>query len=297
MSTTLEAIDCASTLTKVTAAALKNAGISAVGRYLGKKNTTWWKTIGPGEAKVIHDAGLAIFLIWEGNPINVGYFTYAKGVSDAKLAADEMAYLGVPKGTAIYFTVDYDAQPKDMIAIIEYFRGVRDQLAGQYLMGAYGSYSVMAALSKSANPPDRYYQTYAWSKKQVFPGNHIYQYQNDITLGGVAVDRNKINCGAGTWPELKEKLELKEEGFTMEFAVAYYTSDDYSLAKVASDILGGCAMFCRNGKPDVHPDFKKAKVKYVIGGPKTGLDGEVYMSGETPFDTVIAFVETLKEGR
>lgn len=262
MATNKEAVDCAQALTATSAVALKSSGIVAVGRYLGKKNMNWWKTIGPDEVKIIHDAGLALILIWEGNPTYPGYFDYAKGFSDAKLAADEAKYLGAPSPTAIYFAVDYDAQAGDMSEIIAYFEGVRDGLAGQYLTGAYGSYAVLNALHNSAFPPDRYFQTYAWSGVQVFPGNHIYQYQNDVAIAGVALDRDKIQSGAGTWPELLEEVK-----YMSKHAIIYFTVTDFSTAKIVADRLGNCGMFCRNAdNAAIHPDAKVAEHLIVIGG-------------------------------
>ena len=188
----MEAIDCSTTLTSTTAAALKAASIVAVGRYLGYETQGWSKSLSPAELSVIQATGLSVFLIWESNPTTAGYFSYSQGVSDVQLAMEEAAYLGAPDSTAIYFTVDFDAQASEMTAIIEYFNGVRDGLNGQYLVGAYGSYSVLQALQTSTYAPDKYWQTYAWSKGMVFSGNDIYQYQNDVTLEGIAVDLDTI---------------------------------------------------------------------------------------------------------
>jgi len=154
----MNGIDCASTLNATNAQALKNASIEAVGRYIcGNYGIT------AAEAKAILDAGLKMWLIFELNPTYSGYFYYAKGFSDAHEAVSEAESLGVPEGVGIYFTVDYDAQSGDMDEIIAYFEGVKAGLKGKYLVGAYGSYSVMEALAASNFAPDLYFQTYAWS--------------------------------------------------------------------------------------------------------------------------------------
>lgn len=194
----MEAIDCSTRLTKNTAAALNAAGISAVGRYLGYKIQKWWKAITPEEAQTILNSGMGIFLIWESNPTHPDYFSYAKGLSDAGAAIEEAQNIKTPPRVAIYFTVDYDAQAKDMPAIAAYIRGCKDGLQGKYLTGAYGSFRVLTALKASDCPPDRYYQTYAWSDGQVFSG-HIYQYQNGIILCGIQVDKDTIHDNAGLW--------------------------------------------------------------------------------------------------
>jgi len=137
------------------------------------------------------------------------------------LVLEEAAYLGAPKSAAVYFTVDFDAQTGDMSAIIEYFRGVREGLAGQYPVGAYGSYSVLQALQTSASAPDKYFQTYAWSKGLVFSGNNVYQYQNDVTLQGIDVDHDTIQYNSGCWPEIEGK---------MNYLVLYYGDADLQIA-------------------------------------------------------------------
>ncbi len=196
----MEAMDCATRLNAQSAAAAKAAGIVAVGRYLGYKNHTWSKTLTPDELKVIHAAGLSVFLIWESDPTFAGYFAYSQGAADAKAAVEEANFLGAPKGTAIYFTVDFDAQAANMAAIIAYFEGVRAGI-GQYLVGVYGSNAVCTALKNSNNKPDRYWQTYAWSGGSVFAGN-IYQYQNGVTIAGISADRDRTNTAPGAWPEV-----------------------------------------------------------------------------------------------
>lgn len=245
----MNGIDCSTKLTSVTAQALKSAGVQAVGRYLGR---TLWNGLTPEEARAIHDAGLSLFLIWELAPTKKSYFTYAEGISDAAQAIAEAAYLGAPNGVAIYFTVDYDAQGGDLGAIVDYFQGVRDGIGGKYLVGAYGSHRVMQALKV-----DRYFQTYAWSYGHKANCN-IYQYQNDVMLAGVAVDKDYVNEDAGLW---------KGDDETMDHAVVYFTVNDFSIAKVVADKLGGCAMFCRNASnANIHKDAMAAKHLVVIGG-------------------------------
>lgn len=253
----MEAIDCATRLNSTTAAALKKAGISAVGRYMGYKNLKLWNSMTPDELKAVHTTGLGVFLIFETTPTKASYFSYSKGLSDARMAIDEAEYLGAPKGIAIYFTVDYDAQSGDMVLIIEYVRGLKEVLAGRYLVGMYGSYRLLTALKNSAYQPERYYQTYAWSAGQKFPG-HIYQYQNGVTLGGVQVDKDMVQENAGLW--------YKEE-YILKHAIMYFSDRDFSSARIVSDKLGGCAMFCRNGNnANIHSDAKAAEHLVVIGG-------------------------------
>ncbi|ODA41932.1 DUF1906 domain-containing protein [Desulfosporosinus sp. BG] len=277
----MEGIDCAAKLTASSAQALKKAGILSVGRYLGRNS---WKGLTLDEVKAIQNAGMSLFLIWELAPTKKAYFTYTKGVSDAAAAIVEAQYLGAPDGLAIYFTVDYDVQTGDMAAITDYFQGVRDGLGGKYLMGVYGSYIVMQNIKA-----DRYFQTYAWSGGKKAP-NHIYQYSNDVKLAGVAVDRDYVNDNAGLW-------EVKGDSEVFDYAVVYFTAKDYSVAMSIADLHGGCAMFCRNGSANVHPDAKKATKVFNVGGPKLGWTNEVYMSGDKALDTVNEVAKAYTSGK
>ncbi|MDR3540287.1 MAG: DUF1906 domain-containing protein [Desulfosporosinus sp.] len=275
----MEAIDCSTTLTSATATALKAAGIVAVGRYLGYETQNWSKSISPDELIAIQSAGLSVFLIWESNPTTAGYFSYSQGVSDAQLALEETAFLGAPNSTAIYFAVDFDAQARDMVAITNYFSGVRDGLNGQYLVGAYGAYSVIQALQASSYAPAKYWQTYAWSNGMVFSGYDIYQFQNDVTLEGIAVDLDTIQYNSGCWPEL--------EGDNM-FAnlVIYEEGPDFRAAQYLADYLKAPIVTTDNVTPEL---LACATNKYKVGG--SAYPGAQLISGSDRYETMSAVLK------
>jgi hypothetical protein len=191
----VNAIDCATKLNATSAKALAKAGVTHVGRYLGHS----WKGLELNEVDAIKGAGLKIFSIFEKAATKVSYFTATQGKSDA-LEADNLALaLGQPQDTAIYFTVDYDAQAKDFPAILAYFKAVRANLI-TYKMGVYGSYSVLTYL-QSQGIGDYYFQTYAWSGNNRCKFNHIYQFQNGKTLAGISVDFDNLEKPEiGAWP-------------------------------------------------------------------------------------------------
>lgn len=267
----MEGIDCSTRLTLTSAQALKNSGISAVGRYLGYKQG-WWKSLTPEEVKAIQTVGLSLFLIWESSPTQVGYFSYVKGLSDARLAVTEAEFLAAPHGVAIYFTVDYDAQPGDMAAITEYFRGINDGLGGKYLLGVYGSYYVIKNIKV-----DKYYQTYAWSKGQK-AASHIYQYQNDVMLQGISVDKDYVNTDAGLW----EATDMLAEAVLLNTKEDFWAGEDI--------VVKSCnfAVFLRGADKSIPKDAMSAKKLIVIGGSTTGHPNEVLLSGKTKYDTAAA---------
>jgi len=274
----MQAIDCSTTLTPSTAQALKSSGIVAVGRYLGYGTHGWPKSLTPDELNVILNAGLSVFLIWESNPTYKGYFSYNQGISDAAFAIEDAVYLRAPNGTAIYFTVDFDAQAGDMSSVIDYFQGVKDGLGGKCLLGAYGSYAVMCALKV-----DKYWQTYAWSGGQIFEGNHVYQYQNDTTLQGISVDLDTINYNAGCWPEI---------GGDKVFAnlVIYQDGPDKRAAEYLADHLKCPIVEVGNVTPEL---LACATNKHKVGG--SAYAGATLVAGADRFGTMAAVLKVVEE--
>jgi hypothetical protein len=154
-------IDCASKITQQIATTLIQNGVSHVGRYLP---TSSWKGITLPEVKTIQDAGLNLISIFENGGTKASYFTKDQGVSDAYAAYKLAQSIGQPEGTAIYFTVDFDALTKDFAGILNYFQGLKDTLA-RYKIGCYGKYDVIQLL-QSKGLANYYWQTYAWSSSQ-----------------------------------------------------------------------------------------------------------------------------------
>jgi hypothetical protein len=269
----MNGVDSSIRLASTNVQGLKNLGVLAVGRYLGYQQG-WEKSLIPDEVKAIHDAGLAIFLIWESAPTSVDYFSYNKGVSDAQQAISEADYLSVPHGLAIYFAVDYDVKSEDMGAINEYFRGIRDGLGGNYLLGVYGSYTVMTSVQA-----DKYYQTYAWSNGLQAP-NHIFQFNNDIILAGISVDQDYVNEDAGLW--------IGSEGMSLAVAVLLNTREDFWSGFDVAVKNGNCAIFVRGSDKSISKDAMSAAKLIVVGGSTTGHPNEVLLSGNDKYDTAAA---------
>ncbi|WP_407310476.1 N-acetylmuramoyl-L-alanine amidase [Desulfosporosinus sp. SB140] len=83
----------------------------------------------------------------------------------------------------------------------------------------------------------------------------------------------------------------------LDFAVVYFTVNDFTVAKDIADLHGGCAMFCRNGNASVNPDAKKAAKVFNVGGPALGWANEVYLSGNKALDTVVAVANAYTDGK
>lgn len=115
----IKGIDCAVPLTVEKAKAMAAAGMKFVCRYLVPASMEW-KRLTKAEAKAI------------------------AALKEAKLIAQ-------PVGTAIYFAVDFDAQPKDYATIEAYLRAAAKELPG-YAVGVYSSYSFVEDMAKRGVP-------------------------------------------------------------------------------------------------------------------------------------------------
>jgi hypothetical protein len=197
-------IDCATKLTSVYADVLVKNGVTHVGRYLP---TTDWKGLSLVEVEVIKEAGLKLISIYEKGSTKASYFTKEQGVEDANHAYQLAKSLNQPEGTAIYFTVDYDAQTKDFAGILNYFQGVKDTLQS-YKVGVYGKFETIV-LIQTKKLADYFWQTYAWSNGQRAKNLHLFQYKNDtnaygLTFGIDLVNIENVECGScGVKPKVQ----------------------------------------------------------------------------------------------
>lgn len=118
-------------------------GIKAVGRYY-TKNASNPKLLSASEAKALSQAGLLIWAVYQDRQNQVADFSQAKGLAAGNKAIEHARdVIEQPKGTAIYFAVDFDATSAQYNAAIKpYFEGVAQALtaAGNpYVAGVYGS--------------------------------------------------------------------------------------------------------------------------------------------------------------
>lgn len=188
-------IDCAVPLTLAKAKAIRAAGYEFAARYLVPERYAW-KRLTQEEAEAITSAGMKIVSVFETRADRPKGGS-AAGKVDGTEAYKEAKLIGQPEGTAIYFAVDYDAQPKDYGAIEAYLKAAAQQIPG-YLLGVYGSYAVVEEMAKRI-PGIRIWQTYAWSRGKKSAKANIYQYKNDVTIAGHKVDLNESYGNEGWW--------------------------------------------------------------------------------------------------
>lgn len=142
-------LDSSSPYDETAVDSLVQGGYSFVARYYsGSPNSH--KNLTPAEAQRISAAGLQLVAVFENNSTSLPYFTVARGAKDAAEALAMAAAIGQPEGTAIYFTVDYDASSSDIAgAITHYMQAVNGGIGGKYAIGIYGSGAVCTAMLKA----------------------------------------------------------------------------------------------------------------------------------------------------
>lgn len=133
------AFDCMYPLNATTIQTVKDNGYSIVGRYLtGGTN----KVLTNSEIALIFDSGLSLFPIWQEEGNTISDFSGPLGTEAGNDAAEAAITFGIPYGTVIYFSVDFDATDDDITsAIIPHFQGINNGISAmgsQYAIGVYG---------------------------------------------------------------------------------------------------------------------------------------------------------------
>lgn len=170
---------------------IKALGYDGVLRYL---STSDWKRLTIAEVKDYHANGLGVGVVFEdaaNNPLggkNSGEADAAKALAQAKA-------LGIPDSIPIYFAVDFDTTPEQQVVIDEYLRGCAS-IIGADRVGVYGSFYVIERCFKNGTAK-WFWQTLAWSGKQVSTHNHILQNLKSPKINGT--DDNEAVDNWGGW--------------------------------------------------------------------------------------------------
>lgn len=199
------AIDCTDTITQTWATKLKSMGINYVGRYL----TGYWP-ISFSELKAILDAGLNYIPIFErsGNDLSPGmdvtdasYFNYYQGKQDGEYAVSTADRFGLPRGTVIYFAVDFDAYDYEVSDnILPYFNGVKNAVnaSSDYRVGIYGPRNVCTRVANAGYSEKSYVADmstgFSGNIGQRIPSNWAFDqyYETTFTNGSERLGVDKV---------------------------------------------------------------------------------------------------------
>lgn len=191
---TTRGVDANTVLTNY-AGCLAGAGIRFAGRYYKDSDTCLTKP----EAEALSRAGLWIVSIWEhGFPTQVGYFGRSRGLQDGHVSAIRALDAGQPQGTAIYYTVDYDADANDLPEIGQYFRAIGGIGSG-YAVGVYGSGLVCNHLRATGLAEKSWLAAPLGWRGSEYDGWDIRQTAVDRRLCGVSVDLDESRGDGGGW--------------------------------------------------------------------------------------------------
>lgn len=147
MADIVSGVDSSSSCTADSIACLKQNGITFVGRYYSRTTQIAGKKLTQAEARLLSNAGLEIVAVYEDGPTSYSYFSAARGTADATGAMQQAAAVGQPEGSAIYFTVDYDAAQNEIDGnITAYFTAIDETIADAYAVGVYGSGATCEAI-------------------------------------------------------------------------------------------------------------------------------------------------------
>ena len=139
---------------------LKSKGIVAVGRYY-TKNKSNPKLLSTAEAKALTEGGIRIWAVYQDRQNRIVDFTRDKGLA---AGATALAYardvIKQPPGSAIYFSVDFDASRSQYQGGIRlFFQGIAEAFSNgssPYKVGVYASGMVCQSLL------DEGLTTYTW---------------------------------------------------------------------------------------------------------------------------------------
>ncbi|MDU0200176.1 DUF1906 domain-containing protein [Paenibacillus sp. MAH-36] len=200
--------DCATPLTASLADLFSSQGFKFVCRYLAPAGS--WKRLTAGEAKTISYAGLYIVSVFERGAANA-LMGAAQGLEDGALALQYAREVGQPEGSVIYAAVDTDVNASQYDAIEAYMRAFDSQIEG-YELGAYGEYEACKML-RDRGAVSKVWQTYAWSKGAKMSEPNLYQFENDVRVNDIGIDRDESNGDAGGW---KVDMAIRKEALSID---------------------------------------------------------------------------------
>lgn len=182
---------------RIDPAALKQAKVDVVFRYVMPQTPFWTKALTNAEAAELLAAGIGIVSNFESTADRMKGGTQA-GHEDALTLLADWHALGAPAGLVGWFSADWDVQPQEVVLVLDYLTAAAEVLGGKQYVGLYGGYR---AVSAAADNGFAIWQTSAWSYGRWDPRCAARQDGGQAVIGGVTVDLNTIlNLNAlGAW--------------------------------------------------------------------------------------------------
>ncbi len=194
-----EAADTATILDKSKADYLYSEGYRYIGRYLTNASKGFDKAMTREEAEIILASGMNFFPIYQTAGTSYSYFTAERGTEDAVKAMDAAFKLGLPKGTVIYFAVDFDATRAQINGnILTYFKKISERMnSGYYKVGVYGSRGVCRTVSEKGYADFSFVSSLSsahyGNSGFKMPENWTFNQFMETTVKGFGIDRNDFS--------------------------------------------------------------------------------------------------------
>ncbi len=186
------------------AACLRQAGITTVVRYYSELTQLPGKRLTRAEASALGAAGLRLGAVYQDAQNAPQHFSLARGLARGAYAYRYAeATIAQPPGSAIYFSVDFDASAAEVDAVVlPFFRGIGqafDAASGgvpDYKVGVYGS-GLVCRLVLDAGLAACAWLAAArgWQETAQFDASgrwHLKQ-NPESTLCGLSVDTDDVN--------------------------------------------------------------------------------------------------------
>ena len=182
---------------------LQDNDVTAIGRYYRIVHPEW--RITKPEAKMLSQANIKIWIVYEDTGGTSLPLTVAKGKEHGSNALQQAKNIGQPEGTPIYFALEglpNGYSKKDLPGIRKYFAGVKEVIGTSYQLGVYSDGIVCKTVL------DEGICTYTWLSASLgFDGTkeflksgrwNIFQKTPlDQNWGGLSVDVNRIKKDFG----------------------------------------------------------------------------------------------------
>lgn len=194
----VSAADTATEITAARASALYAAGVRTVGRYInGTTKRLQWT-----ELANLAAAGIEWFPIYQEFNNDPVWFSYLQGNVQGQRLIARARGIGIPSGSLVFLSVDYDATDSDITSIvIPHFRGAHDAMAndGEYTLrlGIYGTRNVCSRVTSAGYAEGSFIadMSTGWSGNLGFslPQAWMYDQIKTVTVGSgagaILVDR------------------------------------------------------------------------------------------------------------
>jgi hypothetical protein len=181
---------------------LKAAGVRTVIRYDHTLKPGGKKQLHPDEAKALALADLRLAIVNQSFNNEPKRFSYELGLADARYSRACMEQRGQPDGSAVYFSVDFDASAAELKSqIAAHFEGIaagmaEDSSRPRARVGVYGS-GLSCQTLKAAGLAELCWlaQSKGWRNYAAFKASkqwHLLQ-GNAAVIAGIDLDPNSAN--------------------------------------------------------------------------------------------------------